>query len=129
MFRFLRKKKTEELPTASEIDPSGVEPKFIEFAGIILQAAGLDKMPADFRQEQLRTIGAQVQQRVSEEVLSKVPDSAAKELEAAVESGGPAAMSAVLHKHVPDMDEITEASMRQFMKEYVEGAEKLKNSV
>jgi hypothetical protein len=86
-------------------------------------------MPADFKQEQIRKLGAEVQQRVEIDVLSKVPDSAAKELEAAAESGGPAAVSAVLNKHVPNMDEISEASMRQFMKEYVEGVEKLKNSV
>lgn len=102
--------------------------KFVED---MLAKAGIDNMPADFKEEYSKNLEAQVLRRLGIMAISELDEAGVEEFSKLTE-GDKAPEAKVLAEffsaRIPDFHQKVEETLTQFAQEFVSGAEKLKGT-
>ncbi len=101
-----------------------------QFVERLIQDAGLDNVPENFRAEYTEKIGAEVQKRIGLIAVKEMGPETLDEFAALLEKDPkPEEMNKFFASRIPDLDKKVSEALREFSEEFLAGAEKLKKMV
>ena len=102
-----------------------------KFVSELLQKAGIDKMPEDFKQEYTAKIAAEVQHRLGLMALAELDEEAVKEFtkfNSAKKAPGSKELLEFFSAKIPDFQNKVEQTLAVFAKEFLRGIDNLKGT-
>lgn len=98
-----------------------------QFVEKLIQEAGLDSVPENFRAEYTEKIGSEVQKRIGLVAVKELGPEALDEFAALMDKNPkPEEVNQFFVKNIPDLEKKIAEAMEEFSDEFLSGAEKLK---